>query len=133
MLSMRFRAFRRCWLDLPIMSTSNTCSSFYIVFGSIVCTPSTFNHFLKILLHVLKFGLNFNCIFFGITSLSFLLVSNFLQRPKWFSYWIWGSLWLLDWDWFTFPHFNGSSCSCLNLNYFISCSFGKWVYNIEIT
>ncbi len=85
MLPMRLGAFWRRCLDLSIMSTSNSTASFYKLFGPIIGSPSTFDHFLKVFFHVLELSLDFNGVLLGVTSLSFFLVANFLKGPEGFS------------------------------------------------
>ena len=75
-LSMRLCAFGRCCLNLSIMSSSNTTSSFHILFGSVVSTPSAFHHFFKVFFHVFQLILNVDTFLFWVASFSLFLVTN---------------------------------------------------------
>lgn len=82
MFAMRLGAFWRCGLNLTIMPSSHSAASLDILFGPIVGTPTAFDHFFKIFLHVFELIFNFDGVFFGIASLTFFLIANLLQRSE---------------------------------------------------
>ena len=114
------------------MPTSNSTASFYKLFGPIIGSPSTFDHFLKVFFHVLELSLDFNGVLLGVASLSFFLVANFLKGPEGFSDGAWGFLRFFDGYRLSFPDFDGASGSSLDLDDFISGCLGEGINDVKV-
>lgn len=132
MLPMGLGAFGRGCFNLSIMSTSNTAASFYKLFSSIIGAPSAFDHFLKVFFHVLKLSLDFDGVLLGVASLSFFLVANLLKRAEGFSDGVGGFLGFFDGYGLSFPDFDGTCGSSLDLDDFISGGLGEGIDDVKV-
>ena len=135
MLFMRFSwlIWRRSF-HFTTLTSSNSSILLDIIISSFMRSPSTFNKFVQILLHIVQLIFYFHSFFSWCWSLLFLIISCFLQRlykkEKYHNSWTrrymrrW-SLFFCDkfWDRFTFPSFKCSMSSSLNLNNSISGCF----------
>ncbi len=61
-------------------TSANSGAFFYIIFGSVVGSPSPFNKFLQVLFHKSKLTFNFSCFLFTFRTFSLFAVPFIFQR-----------------------------------------------------